>query len=201
VEVRVRPVPGSDGRIVGAVEIFTDNSRQRAVREKARELATWAFLDAASQVANRRFLEMQLTHYLNQYAQCGTPFGIVLMDLDGFKEINDTYGHPAGDLALVTVAKTLAGCLRASDVLGRWGGDEFLIILPGVTSDYLADTSERCRALVARSTLLAEGAQCQVTISVGATMAGPGDSEASLLSRVDRKLYNSKQSGRNRVSL
>jgi diguanylate cyclase (GGDEF)-like protein len=125
----------------------------------------------------------------------------MLADLDEFKNVNDTYGHVAGDAALVTVVQTLSGCLRASDVLGRWGGDEFLVILPGITKEILADTSERCRALVAQSTVPVEGAQIQVTISVGAAMVAPGDSVESLLNRADQHLYRRKESGRNRVSL
>jgi diguanylate cyclase (GGDEF)-like protein len=160
-----------------------------------------AFLDSACQVANRRYLEQQLFQQLDQHSKCGTPFGIMLADVDEFKNINDTHGHVAGDAALVTVAKTLSGCFRASDVLGRWGGDEFLVILPGITKDILAATSERCRALVARSTVPVEGSQIQVTISVGAAMVAPGDSAESLLNRADQHLYSSKQSGRNCVSL
>jgi len=201
VEVRVCPVPGRDGEVVGAVEIFSDNSRQRAVHERARELAKLAFLDPASQVANRRYLDQQLFQQLDQHSKFGTPIGIMLADLDELKKINDAYGHVAGDAALVTVAKTLSSCLRASDVLGRWGGDEFLAILPGITKDILADTSERCRALVARSTVPVKGSQIQVTISVGAAMHAPGDSAESLFNRADQHLYSSKQSGRNRVTL
>ncbi len=201
VEVRVCPIRGSEGEVVGAVEIFNDNSRQKAVRERAKELARLAFLDPASQVANRRYLDQQLFQQFAQHSKYGTPFGIMLADLDELKNINDTYGHVAGNAALVTVAKTLSGCLRASDVLGRWGGDEFLVILPGITKDILADTSERCRALVAWSAVPVEGSQIQVTISVGAAMNAPGDSAESLFNRADQHLYSSKQSGRNRVSL
>jgi len=201
VEVRACPVLGRDGEVVGVVEIFSDNSRERAVRERARELAKLAFLDATSQVANRHYLEQQLSQQLDQHSKFGVPFGIMLADLDELKKINDTYGHVAGDAALVTVAKTLSGCFRASDVLGRWGGDEFLAILPGITKDILADTSERCRALVARSTVPVEGSQIRVTISVGAAMAAPGDSVESLLKRADQHLYSGKQLGRNRVRL
>jgi diguanylate cyclase (GGDEF)-like protein len=125
----------------------------------------------------------------------------MLVDLDDFKNINDTYGHVAGDSALVTLVKTLSGCLRASDVLGRWGGDEFLVILPGITQDILVETSERCRVLVAHSTVSIEGSQIQVTISVGVAMDAPGDSPESLLNRADQHLYSCKQSGRNGASL
>jgi diguanylate cyclase (GGDEF)-like protein len=125
----------------------------------------------------------------------------MLADLDEFKNVNDTYGHVAGDAALATIAKTLSGCLRSSDVLGRWGGDEFLVILPGIMKDILVETSERCRALVSQSTVPVEGSQIRVTISVGAAMGAPGDSAESLMNRADQHLYRSKQSGRNRVSL
>jgi diguanylate cyclase (GGDEF)-like protein/PAS domain S-box-containing protein len=201
VEVRVCPILGRDGEVLGAVEIFNDNSRQRSVRERARELAKFAFLDPTSQVGNRRYLEQQLSQQLDQYSKHATLFGIMLADLDEFKKINDTYGHVAGDAALVTVAKTLSNCLRASDVVGRWGGDEFLAILPGITREVLAKASEKFRTLVAQSTVPLDGSEIRVTISVGAAMVAPGDSPESLLNRADQHLYTSKQSGRNRVSL
>jgi diguanylate cyclase (GGDEF)-like protein/PAS domain S-box-containing protein len=200
VEVRICPV-AKDGKVVGAVEIFSDNSRQRAVREKATELAKLAFLDPASQVANRRYLDQQLSQQLDQFSKFGTPFGILLADVDRFKNINDTYGHVAGDAALVTIAKTLSGCLRASDVPGHWGGDEFLVILPGITKNMLAVTADRCKALVARSTVPLEGSMIQLTISVGAAMVAPGDSAESLLNRADQHLYSFKEPARSRESL
>jgi diguanylate cyclase (GGDEF)-like protein/PAS domain S-box-containing protein len=201
VEVRVCPLRGSDGEVVGAVEIFSDNSRNHAVRERAKELAKWAFLDPASQLGNRRYLERQLSQHFDQHSKGGTPFAIVLADVDEFKSINDTYGHAVGDAALLTVAKTLSGGLRSSDVIGRWGGDEFLAILPGVTHEGLATASEKCRTLVAQSSVAANGKQIPVTVSMGAAMASPGDSPASLLKRADQRLYASKQKGRNQVSL
>jgi diguanylate cyclase (GGDEF)-like protein/PAS domain S-box-containing protein len=200
VEIRVCPIQGSNGEIVGAVEIFNDNSRQRAVRERAREFAKLAFLDAASQLGNRRYLEQQLTQQLALYSRGGQTFGIILADLDEFKKINDTYGHATGDMALLSVAKTLAGCLRASDMVGRWGGDEFLAILPGTTQESLAVAGEKCRRVVALSTVPVESTQISLSISVGAALVAPGDSPDSVLRRADLLLYASKQSGRNRVS-
>ena len=200
VEVRVCPIQGGNGEVVGAVEIFNDNSRQRAMRERTKELAKWAFLDPASDVGNRRYLEQQLSQQLKQYSESGTLFGIILVDVDELKQINDTYGHVTGNAALITVAKTLSGCLRASDVVGRWGGDEFMAILPGVTREILAKASEKCRTLVARSTVSAGASQVPVTISVGTALVAPGDSPESLFARADHLLYASKRSGRNRVS-
>jgi len=201
VEVRVRPIWGGNGEVVGAIEIFSDNSRQRALRERAKDLAKFAFLDPASQVGNRSYLEQQLSQHLEQFSTFGTPFGILMADLDKFKEVNDTYGHAAGDVVLAAIAKTMSNCLRASDIVGRWGGDEFLAILSGITRPFLANVSEKLRRLVAQSTIPVNQAQIQVTISVGAAMAKPKDSAESLLRRADEQLYASKQAGRNRVSL
>ena len=201
VEVRVRPIWGGNGEVVGAVEVFSDNSRQRAVRERAKDLAKFAFLDPASQVGNRSYLEQQLSQHLDQFVTYGTPFGIMLADLDEFKNVNDTYGHAAGDVVLVTIAKTMSNCLRASDVVGRWGGDEFLAVLPGITRQFLANVSEKLRKLVCQSAVPVSGAEIRVTISVGAAMVASGDSPESLMKRADQQLYASKQSGRNRVSL
>jgi diguanylate cyclase (GGDEF)-like protein len=125
----------------------------------------------------------------------------MLADLDEFKKINDTYGHETGDLVLITVAKTLSNCLRASDVVGRWGGDEFLAILPGITKGALAKASEKLRKMVAQSTVAVDSIRMGVTISVGVTIVAPGDSPQSLIRRADQFLYASKQSGRNRANL
>jgi len=201
VEVMVGPIRGRDAEVVGAVELFHDNSRQRAVRERAKELAKLAFFDPTSRLGNRRYLEQQLTRHLGHYSESGTLFGIILADLDEFKKINDTYGHAIGDAALVRVGKTLSNCFRASDVVGRWGGDEFMVILPGVTKEALARASEKLRSLVAQSNVPMDDSLIQVTVSVGAAMANPGDSWESLLKRADQRLYASKQAGRNRVTL
>lgn len=201
VEVRVCPIRGSDGDVVGAVEIFSDNSRQRAVRERAKELANFAFLDPTSQIGNRRYLEQQLAYQLDQHFKSEAALGVMLADIDEFKSINDTYGHAAGDVALLTVAKTLSNCLRASDVVGRWGGDEFLAILPGITREALAKAAEKIRKLVAKSTVPVDGSPIRVTISLGAALAARGDSPQSLLKKADQHLYASKQSGRNQVTL
>lgn len=202
VEVRVCPIQAPDGQVVGAVEIFNDNSRERAMRERAADLARWAFLDPLSQLPNRRYLEDHLAQQLVRYSQGGMRFGVLLADVDEFKKINDSYGHIAGDAALVAVAKTLSNCLRTSDVLGRWGGDEFLALVPGLASEQaLVGAAERCRNLVARAPIPVNGSPVQVTISVGAAIVAPGDTPQEIVSKADKRLYESKQAGRNRVSL
>jgi len=201
VEAMVGPIRGRDAEVIGAVALFNENSRQRAVRERAKELAKLAFLDPTSQVGNRQYLEQHLSQYLDEYSKHGIPFGIIVADLDEFKAINDTYGHASGDAALVSVGKTLSNCFRASDVVGRWGGDEFMAILPGITRESLARASEKFRSLVAQSTLRMDGVLIRVTVSVGGAIVDPGDSRESLMKTADQYLYASKRAGRNRVSL
>jgi len=198
VSVRVCPLLNESGAVVGAVEIFHDNSRHRAALERAKDLATLAFLDPVSQVASRRYLEEKLAEHLDQWEKFGSFFGILMVDVDKFKQVNDTYGHLTGDATLLVVARTLAGCLRGSDVLGRWGGDEFMAILPRVTEATLAATAQRCRTMVRESSVPLEGTRVAVSISVGAAAIAPGDTAESLVKRADERMYRDKQANRNR---
>ncbi len=199
--VRVGPIRNAQGEIVGAVEIFNDNSSTKAAQEKIEQLEQMAFLDALTQVGNRRYLEEKLSQHLQEHARHGSSFGVLLIDVDAFKSINDTHGHNAGDATLASTAKTISGCLRTSDVLGRWGGDEYLAIAPGITREGLQHLAQRCRTLVQRSNVVVEGKVLKVTVSVGATLARPNDTVTSVVARADESLYRSKTCGRNRVTI
>jgi diguanylate cyclase (GGDEF)-like protein/PAS domain S-box-containing protein len=201
VSVRSCPLVGKDGVVIGAVEIFNDNSRHKAAQEQVKDLSKLAFLDPVTQVANRRYSEQKFIQYLDQYERYGTSFAVLMVDLDEFKQINDTYGHSAGDAVLIAVAKTLSGCLRTSDLLGRWGGDEFIALMPGMTGAHLPEKAELCRALVERSDVPIQETRVSTTVSIGAAVVEPGDTVESLLKRADTRMYESKQAGRNRVSL
>ncbi len=201
VSVRVGPIRNAQGEIIGAVEIFNDNSSIKAAQEKIEQLQQMAFLDALTQVGNRRYLQEKLSQHLQEYARHGSSFGVLLVDVDEFKSINDSHGHNAGDTALVSTAKTISGCLRTSDVLGRWGGDEYLAIAPGITREGLQQLAQRCRALVQRSNVVIGGKVLKVTVSVGATLVRQNDTITSVVARADESLYRSKTSGRNRVRI
>jgi diguanylate cyclase (GGDEF)-like protein/PAS domain S-box-containing protein len=201
VSVRSCPLVNQDGVVVGAVEIFNDNSRQREAQEKINNLAKLAFLDPVTQVANRRYAEQKLAQNLEQFGRYGTTFAVLMVDLDEFKQINDTHGHSAGDAVLIAAAQTMTGCLRTSDLVGRWGGDEFIALLPGMTGQFLPEKAELCRALIARSEVLVQGTRLATTVSIGAAVVEPGDTVESLLKRADASMYESKKGGRNRVSL
>lgn len=203
VSVRVMPIHDADGRIAGGIEIFTDNSTLAAAGERLRELEQLAMLDTLTQIPNRRYLEMNLQARLSELQRYGWPFGVCFIDVDHFKEINDTHGHAAGDRILQLVARTLLNNNRYFDLCGRWGGEEFLALIVNVENHKLQAIAERCRTLLAASslTLPAEtGDILRVTVSVGATLARPEDTPEGLVQRADELMYRSKQAGRNRVT-
>jgi diguanylate cyclase (GGDEF)-like protein len=131
----------------------------------------------------------------------GTPFGLLFMDIDRFKDVNDTYGHDAGDQVLKTVALTISFISRPYDLFGRWGGEEFVGIVRNVDSESLRKIGNRFRALIEHTIIHLPKRSISVTVSIGATMAVPGDTMDSLVRRADELMYRSKENGRNLVTL
>ncbi|MDD2917879.1 GGDEF domain-containing protein [Rhodoferax sp.] len=164
-------------------------------------LQTLAALDPLTGIYNRRFGMARLHEEFGRAIRMTGTLGVMMLDIDHFKKVNDTYGHLAGDRVLVHVAKTTRAALREGDVLMRYGGEEFLVILPAASKANSHDLGERIRRMVEDSSV-AEGDQmiC-VTISIGITsfpeLAAASDQE--LVKRADEALYSAKESGRNRV--
>ena len=202
VRVRVRPVYGPSGEVIAAVQSFMDIADKMAALEQVKELEGLAYIDPLTGIANRRFLEDAFAARMDESRRHGWTVGLIMVDLDHFKQVNDTYGHETGDRVLLMVARTLRGSTRSYDILGRWGGEELVVLLTNTSAEDIAGVAERYRALVEQSELLVEGARVRVTISVGAALAGDGyDSPSSLLARADALMYQSKEGGRNRVSV
>ena len=123
------------------------------------------------------------------------------LDLDGFKGINDSYGHSCGDCALKEAATTMTGSLRPTDTIGRWGGDEFLAIVRNVNQDVLSKLAERCVVLVAQTSVPGNDERLiPLSISVGAALSRLGDTVEELIQRADDLMYRSKTGGRNRAT-
>jgi diguanylate cyclase (GGDEF)-like protein/PAS domain S-box-containing protein len=198
VEVNVFPLRDAAGSVVGAVEVFRDIS---ALEEpvSGEELRRMALLDPLTELGNRRYAEITLGSRLSEMNRYGWSLGVLFVDIDRFKEINDRHGHVAGDEALRMVARTLRHAARASDFVGRWGGDEFIVLLPNATRVELTAASERFRALVESSGLRLPSGLLNVTASIGATLARVEEAPDSVVRRADSLMYQAKGDGRNRV--
>ncbi|MGE5235033.1 MAG: diguanylate cyclase [Acidobacteriota bacterium] len=201
VRVRVAPLLDPDGEVVGAIEVFHDDSETMAALERIDELQRAAYVDTLTGLANRAYTEITLRARLDEMARYGWPCGVLFLDIDHFKEVNDRHGHEAGDRALKTVAATLAKSARSFDLIGRWGGEEFLAVVANVDLGALAALAERFRALVEASRVNAAGVTLPITVSVGATLARRTDTVGHLVDRADALMYRSKTAGRNRVTV
>lgn len=201
INLRVLPLRNSSGAIVGAVEIFNDCTAKTEAEKRAAELESLAFRDSLTNLPNRRYLELKVTQALQDFRQLSRMYGLLVLDLDHFKKINDAHGHGVGDAVLKMVADTLAPGLRAGDLVGRWGGEEFVVLLPEVKATVLGDMAERCRLMIAQSSVANGPTQVSTTASIGATFLNDNDSMESVIQRADALMYESKRSGRDRTTV
>ncbi|MDR3745990.1 MAG: sensor domain-containing diguanylate cyclase [Acidobacteriaceae bacterium] len=201
VHVRVQAIRDTAGSVVGAVEIFSDDSAHYEAHRKVAALERLAFLDQLTQLPNRRFVEMSLRTALTEYQVHNDPFGLLVIDLDQFKEINDSFGHLIGDFALQEVAKTLTGSLRPTDVVARWGGDEFIAIIRNMNQELLKELAERCVTMVGQTSFPSgDGRTVALSVSVGGTLSRPSETIEKFINEADERMYSSKTNGRNRAT-
>lgn len=152
--------------------------------------------DALTGLANRRRLLAVLDERIAQAEATGNVLSVILLDIDRFKRINDTSGHDAGDLVLQGVAEALRSAISPNDLLGRWGGEEFLVISPESTASETVDLAERCRTRLAETTFPGDGS---VTASLGVSSLVPGEGSWPILRRADHAMYAAKAGGRDQV--
>ena len=160
------------------------------------ELETFANTDALTGLKNRRYFRVKLLAALAEFQQSGTPLSLLIIDIDYFKKINDTYGHPIGDLVLAGLAQLLQSKSREHDLVARFGGEEFVIMLPNTSADEAVRIAEQYR-LAAETTQFGE---YKITVSIGVSTAVLDDTKETLLEKADQALYVSKSNGRNRVT-
>ncbi|MEO1767273.1 sensor domain-containing phosphodiesterase [Thiobacter aerophilum] len=197
VECRLLAVPGPEGRVVSLRGILRDVTAMYLQERRIRQLALH---DALTQLPNRILFEEHLQQGIARASRNGSKLALGFIDLDHFKHINDTLGHKAGDTVLLTLSRRLAAVLRESDVLSRWGGDEFVVLL-GDSSDE-EDFRQVARRLceAARQPIDIEGIQTRLTLSVGFAVY-PDDAEdaETLTSLADHTMFHAKNMGRNNV--
>jgi two-component system cell cycle response regulator len=180
-------------RISAAVRV---KELQDDLRARNAELDRIARSDPLTGLANRRHLDEQLAAHAASAARHHHELSVAVVDIDNFKAVNDTYGHNAGDTVLREVAQRIAASARVEDVVGRWGGEEFIILLPHCDIDGAVVVSERIRRAVAAGPVRSEhGIAIDVTVSIGCT----GGTDDGLIERADAALYAAKNGGRNRT--
>jgi diguanylate cyclase (GGDEF)-like protein len=173
----------------------------QAVIDKLCELS---LKDPLTGLANRRYFQNVLSREIDVVARSGEPSLLLMLDIDHFKHVNDTYGHPAGDAVLQAIAKTLSKCVRPMDTVARIGGEEFVIILPSCQGHYGQQVAERIRESVsAMSVAVSAGVTIKVTISIGGAYAPRWvrSTPELWIDRADIELYRAKSEGRNRVCI
>ena len=201
VAVRTTTLTDAEGRIIGGIELFSDISNKADNQLRIKELERLALLDHLTQLANRSYIEKELRVCLEESKRYGLPFGLLFIDIDHFKKINDTYGHDIGDAVLKFVADTFKANTRPFDLYGRWGGEEFLGIMRHINEQDLVGTGNRMCRLIESSYIVHHHDRIGVTISIGATMGKAHDNIAGLIKRAAHLLYKSKTAGRNCLSI
>ena len=170
--------------------------RLAAEHARADMLAEQATTDPLTGIANRRRLDDELARLIAQSRRYGQPLSVILIDLDLFKQVNDHYGHDIGDEVLIETVRRLAATVRDADLLGRWGGEEFLLLAPNTDHAAAKALAERCRQAIAESPMPTAG---EVTASFGVATHAADDDFRSLMRRADLALYTAKAEGRDRV--
>ena len=185
-------------------QLYRERSREleaeiQALGKIAADLDRQANKDALTRLSNRHHIETELPHLIEAARAAGRPLSLAILDIDHFKHVNDTWGHSAGDEVLVAMAAVLRRSSRVGDLVGRLGGEEFLIALPGLAEDAAVEVCQRVRRSVQEHDWSSLRAGLRVTISIGVSALAGGDDVRELIERADERLYRAKRSGRNRV--
>jgi diguanylate cyclase (GGDEF)-like protein len=176
--------------------LIEEISRLRAhvaqLQERIEELDELAHQDTLIDMPNRRGFMRALERFIDRAKRYGEPAAMLFVDLDGLKSINDSFGHQAGDVALIQVAHLLVGGVRRSDVVARLGGDEFAILLAHSTEDNAHETASRLADLIANCEIKHDGDELPLSVAIGVAMIGPDDDAETIMARADEEMYRRK---------
>lgn len=187
--------------ITGAVVLFSDNRVVAEAHERIERLEKMALLDTLTQLGNRKFAESQLQRCLDEFYRYGWHFGLVFVCVDEFERLRETEGQKIADRALKTVAKTLEGNIRSSDILCRWDTDQLLIILLNLNQSNIVPTATKLLSLAENSSVKTSTGPRNLTVSIGATLASEVDNLSSIVMRTKAMMEQSRKEGGNLVSV
>src|SRR6185503_8741782 len=193
---RAKLVDGDQIRVGKTVLKYTESHVEQRYFEHVFNLAS---MDALTGAFNKRYFDETFSKEAARAQQSATPLSLVLFDIDFFKKINDTYGHPAGDAVLKAVAGAVAAQLRDGDALFRVGGEEFALVLQATPKDLAIQAAEATRQMIAELVTDFMGTRITATLSLGVAELGPQEEPSALYQRADGLLYVAKRGGRNRV--
>jgi len=180
-----------------------EEGKLRAMTEslsaRSQTLEHAALTDGLTGMQNRRFFDDALREYLEEFRKIDKPVGLMILDLDHFKAVNDTHGHDVGDQVLKAVANCLKDMTRYHDVVARLGGEEFAVVAPNMNEDMLMKLADRIRKAIAGLTILAGNVRLKVTTSVGLAVWDRKETADQFYRRADANLYQAKRTGRNRI--
>ena len=182
-------------------ELEKHRTATETLSKKLEESEAKALVDALTNVLNRNAYNMKIGELVHEYKRYKEEWALLVLDIDHFKKFNDTYGHKTGDKVLKSVAATVSNSIRVSDHIFRYGGEEFVVILSRINKETTKNLSEKIRREVERDYFVDGDNELKVTMSIGAAIITPEDTEASLFERADKALYQAKQNGRNQTLL
>ncbi len=169
------------------------------LRKELKEAEERASIDFLTKLANRASFDRALSDMVRDFRERNYPFSLLMIDIDDFKKVNDTYGHQAGDKVLKEIAREIRSTLRARDVVARYGGEEFAVLLPGTTFGQAIRIAERLRKNIEKMSVIHNDEAIPVTVSIGVATARKGIDETSIVEIADKALYLAKRSGKNQV--
>ncbi|MBP5091422.1 MAG: GGDEF domain-containing protein [Bacilli bacterium] len=202
IAVRVRFIPiKKDGDVIAVAELFEREGKSDPLMEKAlSQLAFASSHDFLTGLPSRSYIDSFLSSKLRLPINERQSFAVVFVDFDDFKVINDRFGHTVGDVVLTTMAQTISGDTRSADLMGRYGGEEFVGVYMVNSIVEAQGIAERLRKAIEEKVVSFEGQSIHVTASIGVTMAKDDDDENSIIRRADRLMYQSKRLGKNHVT-
>ena len=213
VRIKVKSFPlYQDNTLVGAGEVFEKlirNDKNKELNElcadfscSIEELKMLALYDKLTELPNRRYLESILESRFREFEKLHLTFGILFIDIDNFRNFNNTYGHNIGDKVLRVAANTFLSAIRKTDFVGRWGGEEFIGIFPMVSRLELEAIAEKIRVLIENSVIRENnGSRYSITVSIGGTIINDNDDIETIIKRADENMYISKKNGRNSATI
>ncbi len=199
IRIHSSQIKDEKGNVIGAVETFKDMSLEVEIEKENNDLKELAMVDELTDLPNRRCLEEWLIARHREFNKFDRTYGVLIIDIDNFKNINDNYGHLTGDKMLKIVSKTLKSVITSHGVAARLGGEEFVIVASDVNAEKLHQLGKRICSLVFHSTLEVGDTNISVSVSIGGAIVNKHDDIQSLMKRADTYMYKAKTSGKSRV--